>query len=495
MLHNATIANVLQTIDVYKGSVANFRKGVVENDYIPQKCRYFSRTLVWKTFLITGNLKILTWLKLLESSRVVYHELTKRTDMLVPWWKLEKDSVYFQTESVSRKTSLRRRGSSRILRGPSIKKPLERVEIENKESPLSAQPSSPLGEADHVEDYLETIIMDVERLFPGEEFFNASTPVALKAKRSLIEILYIFSKCNPHVGYKQGFHEIFGLIYMNLYKEAIEIPNTNTMTNDDYEILSLYDINYISHDLFTILNKFLILSGITTRFFQDEANLWRSIEQFNASLMKIDQLIHYNLISKLKILSELWAIRFFRLLLLRELGNDLRVTSLLWDKFVVLAGSDAGISALPDVVMFVVVVLLIRIKTDLITCDFGEALSLLLHYPIKEQLESPDAFKFIKSIHKNAVALYEIRANDKKLYQYGIQLNASANPSLKITMSFRGNSVTTGSPRNSDDSSSVSRSASKSPQQSPQDLRAEKLAFEKLRLEMRLKKKAQLIMK
>ena len=124
MLHNATIANVLQTIDVYKGSVANFRKGVVENDYIPQKCRYFSRTLVWKTFLITGNLKILTWLKLLESSRVVYHELTKRTDMLVPWWKLENDSVYFQTESVSRKTSLRRRGSSRILRGPIIRKTL-----------------------------------------------------------------------------------------------------------------------------------------------------------------------------------------------------------------------------------------------------------------------------------------------------------------------------------------------------------------------------------
>lgn len=494
MLYNETIANVFQTVDVYKGSVASFRKGVVDNDYIPQKCSYFSRTLIWKTFLITGSLKILTWLSTLKSSRVVYHELTKRKDMAVPWWKLDTDNVYYQSESMSRKSSLKRRTSTKtsVLRVHSIKNSLERVKIEDKDSPLSSNET--LNNDHLLQDSLETIIMDVERLFPGEDFYNAANATSLKIKRNLIEILYIWSKCNEHVGYKQGFHEILGLVYMNLYKEAIEIPNTNTMSTKDYEILSLYDINYLSHDLFTILNKFLVLSGITGRFFQDEKQLWASIEQFNVSLMKIDQLIHYNLISKLKILSELWVIRYIRLLLLRELGNDLEVTNLLWDKFVVLAGSDASITALPDVIMYLIVVLLVRIKTELITCDFGEALSLLLHYPINEQLASVNTSKYIRSLYKDAVALYNIRAHDRKLYQYGLQLNASTNPSLLITMSYKGNSVVTGSPRNSDDSS-ISRSASRSPSISSQDARAEKLAFEKLRLEMRLKKKAQLMMR
>lgn len=493
MLHNETIANVLQTIDVYKGNLKIFRKGINNNDYAPQKCRHYSRTLIWKAFLITGSLKVLSWAKLLESSRVVYHELTKRKDMRVPWWTLDADSPFYQSESMSRKSSTRR-SNVRDLTGRSKGiKNLEREKVDSIDSPLSIHVHESSNDEAHQDDMLATVIMDVERLFPGEMFYNAATPMALKIRCSLIEIIYIWSKCNPDVGYKQGFHEIIGLIYMNLHSEAIEIPKTNTMTDNDYEILSLYDKKYLSHDLFTIMNKFLILSGVSTRFFQDEKRLWKSIEQFNVYLMKIDQLIHYNLISKLKILSELWVIRFFRLLLLRELGNDLLVTSLLWDKLAALAGGDDGITALPEVIMFLVVVLLIRIKTELISCDFGEALSLLLHYPIKQQFEAGDYAKFVKNIFKDALDLYDSRNDDRKLYKAGIQLNERANPSLKITMSYRG-TVLNGSPRSSGESL-TSTSASKSPQSSPQDQRVETLAFEKLRLEMRLKKKAQLMLK
>ncbi len=88
-----------------------------------------------------------------------------------------KDST-FKTESVAPQDSSLRRTPHEFCEDQALEA-FGSVWNENRNSPLSAQPSSPLGEADHVEDYLETIIMDVERLFPGEEFFNASTPVAL----------------------------------------------------------------------------------------------------------------------------------------------------------------------------------------------------------------------------------------------------------------------------------------------------------------------------
>lgn len=478
MRENDTIANALLTIARYKGNVSLFRKAVVDHEYTPST-KHFLRLLLWKVCLITESLNIHQWLAKLADTRVVYHKLSQDVSMEVPWWLLDPDDQYYMSKESSRQSFLKRRGSRKKT---SLNQHILSMESANRD-PLQEAIADPNLEL------LQSIILDVDRLFPGEVFFHS-----LQVKQQLIQILFVWSKCNPQIGYKQGIHEILGLIYLNMHRESVDIPVTNTISPDDLKILQLYDTHYLAHDIFTIFNMFMIRSSVCARFYEKEQVLWKSIEDFNVNLMKVDQLIHYNLVTKLNLELQLWIIRYLRLLLLREI-DDLTNTNLLWDKLVAVDvnGASRSIQCIPDILVFVVIVMLIHIKTNLMTCDFSEALSLLLHYPISEKLRAqPD---LIHKWFEYAIKLYDQKLNDMKLYELGIKLNKKFNPNLRFSMSY------TGSPRSSTESVSSRTSLLPSPapgrvalisqELSAADARAERMRFEKLRMEMRLKKRAQ----
>lgn len=481
---NDIISNVLLTIKQYKGNLNHLKKAVIEKDYNPKDCKHFSRVLIWKSCLITGTLKILEWESNLNRTRVIFHQLRRREDLIPPWWELESDNVFYQPKETLRKPRVNNSG---IRRTRTLKNSLTRESGEI--NPLRDSGKADVDSKNDTSniELLRTIIMDIDRLFPGEEFFATSNPDSLEHKKSLIEVLFIWSKCNSKIGYKQGIHEIMGLIYLNLYRESIIIPSTNTITADDLKILSLYDKHYLSHDLFTIFNKFMFDSCISTKFFESEEELAKFIDSFNANLMKVDQLIHYNLINKLKLESQLWIIRYCRLILLREFDNDFENLNLLWDKLICLHNVSPlhnSMNDIPQIIIFVIIVLLIQVKSELITCDFSESLILLLHYPMKaKMIQEVD---FVHNLFKHAIKLFESKDKDLKLYEYGIKLNKIYNPNLKISMSYNGT-------RESFDSGRSSLSRSTSLKQAPPkvDEKVENLKFEKLRLEMRLKKKAQ----
>lgn len=436
------------------------------------------------------------------NSRKIYHELRKRRDLNVPWHLLSTDSQYYtllpKLQSRASSPRISRSGtrkSKNALTRVAAEDPLatagDPLSKVSSDDPLMGTAEKPSADvkSDETRDsdieLLETIIMDIDRLLPGEEFYQPS-PQSLVIRRQLIEVLYVWAKCNPTLGYKQGIHEILGLIYMNLHKESVAIKGTGKSSNrsstetrgsfdtrtptdsgptdvysaDDLMILGIFDTRYIAHDVFTILNKFVVASGVASNFYESEQALWLSIEKFNVNLMKVDQLIHYNLVSKLRIESQLWIIRYLRLLLLREIGTDLELVLLFWDKLVC---NPHGINAIAEIVLFLVIQLLIQLKTDLITCDFGEALSLLLHYPVERRANN--MHEFVMTLYKDAVKLYEVREDDLKLYEYGLKLNLLYNPNVKIL---------------------VSRSPTPA-----SDSRAEKMKFEKMRMEMRLKKRTQ----
>ncbi|KAK6205118.1 uncharacterized protein RJT21DRAFT_13157 [Scheffersomyces amazonensis] len=525
---NNIISKALLTIDQYKGNLNNLKSSVLDNEYTPLNCpKYFSRTLIWKCCLITDSLSIHNWYTKLHDSRIIYHQLTKRNDMIIPWWVLDPESPFFQSKelSIHNKSNIKRTNSrtsrsttTTTTNSVSINKiPLTRVS--NIDDPLrspnrspvrstrSPTPSLPYQITEEDIELLQIIVLDIERLFPGEQFYQSTNSIT--HKRHLIEILYVWSRCNPQVGYKQGIHEILGLFYKNLYQESIEIPRTNTISSDDVKILNLYDINYLNHDLFTIFNKFILTSGIISKFYESEEVLWKTIETFNVYLMKVDQLIHYNLLNKLKLESQLWIIRYFRLILLRELGNDLETTTLLWDKLIA-SPQIHSYGGIPELLMFMIIQLLIQLKTNLITCDFSESLSLLLHYPIQSHLHNQlTRHEFIGNLIKDSLKLYERKANDLKLYEYGLKLNNIYNPNLRITMSYSGSarnsgeiSATSSAPvsrsptplasnNTSNNSHNSHNNTSSSINHKHPDPKAEQLKFEKLRLEMRLKKKAQ----
>lgn len=469
---SATISKVLLTIEQYKGSLSAFCCSILLNEY-NRKCDTFSRLFAWKSCLLTETLNIPSWELKLSASRAVYHLLKRNPEMAVPWSRLDADNEFYMAPAGG--------GTPH-----SSTRPLLRIQ-NVAEDPLSSHSAPILGSTSGDSstwtqddgEMLDAIIFDVQRLFPGEAFFHDGSSAAHAAKRLLMTVLYTWCKCNPNVGYKQGIHEILGLVYLNMHRESVDVPCTEEYTADDRQILSLFDIQYLEHDVFALFNRFIVSSGVACTFYDSEARLMRSIESFDSLLMKVDQLIHYNLITKLRLELPLWAVRFFRLLFLRELGNDLDVPALLWDMFVAAElTKPVGQTHLADLVICVTVTLLIHLKTELMLCDFSEALLLLLHYPISTKMNLyPD---FMWQVFKDAYHLYLIRDKDLKLYEYGLKLNKMYNSRIRVNVS--GSAMPSQSPKSSMALPTLA------------DTRVAKMHFEKDRLEMRLKKKAQEIL-
>lgn len=495
MSADKTISAVLLTVNKYSGGISSLKTAVAHGDY-NSECPYYSRLLVWKAVSVVETLQISEWDAKLHASRVVYHQLSK--DAVVPWHLLEDDHAFYIPLSFAVKG--RTSGSSKSLK-QSVQRKLTAAD------PLSDASSGKGGTPSHDTDLelLQAIIMDVERLFPGEEFFRE-----LGHKKQLIEVLYVWSKCNLSIGYKQGIHEILGLIYFNMYKESIHVEKVKVTDKNELTIMNLYSHQYLKHDLFTIFNKFMVGSGIITKYYDNERTLIEAIDQFNVYLMKVDQVVYYTLLHKLKLESQLWIMRYFRLLLSREI-NDLAQCSAYWDLLI----CTPSLNSIPDMISFCIVVLLIRVKYDILTGDFSECLELLLHYPLHEPLDDPALFQsfqvmnntfMIDDILRDATKLYEQRTHDLKLYELGLKLNKKYNPNLRVSMSFASapgtresspakSSMDTERPRIlSDESGEPTQISSKKLKYTLANLienRANQAKFEKMRMEMRLKKKVQ----
>lgn len=471
---NTIISHVLVTLDHYK-DLSRLKTAVADGEYSPVLAPHFSRTLVYKTCLITNSLNIQKWGPALSSSRAVYHELKKRDDMAVPWFSLDPSTTFYCAEIIQKCPTSVNKHTSRTGRVDLVKVGYVEDRLLPSPSPLRHTPE-PYAISEMDIELLRSIILDIDRLFPDEHYFHSSCATLHDSKKLIIEVLYVWCKCNPLVGYKQGLHEIIGLFGMSLEREAVKLPAEGTYSSDDLRILSLYDSEYLAHDLFTIFNRFMVQSGIVALFYESEEILWGSIERFNIYLMKVDQLIHYNLVTKLKLESQLWIIRYLRLLLSREMDSDLDLVALLWDKLVVLDHGEHGLVAVPDVIMFMTIQLLIQVKPDLITCDFSDCLSLLLHYPMTARLNAHlSPLLMINHLYRDAIRLYANRSDDMRLYEAGIKLNTRYNPSLKVKMTFAG------------------KSDAELPQ--AQVSNKEKMRYEKIRMEMLLKKKMQLMIK
>lgn len=93
------------------------------------------------------------------------------------------------------------------------------------------------------------ISQDVERCLQENFFFREP---ATKAK--LIDVLFIYVKLNPDLGYRQGMHEILAPILWVIDRDAIEPSSLGKGSTDQEDGLmqSLLDANYVEHDSFTL---------------------------------------------------------------------------------------------------------------------------------------------------------------------------------------------------------------------------------------------------
>lgn len=93
------------------------------------------------------------------------------------------------------------------------------------------------------------ISQDVDRCLQENYFFHEP---ATKAK--MIDILFIYSKLNPDLGYRQGMHELLAPILWVVDRDAIESGSHESTVSgqDDGSMLHLLDAEYIEHDAFSL---------------------------------------------------------------------------------------------------------------------------------------------------------------------------------------------------------------------------------------------------
>ncbi|KAH3663490.1 hypothetical protein WICMUC_005929 [Wickerhamomyces mucosus] len=238
-------------------------------------------------------------------------------------------------------------------------------------------------------DILAVIKMDVERLIIDPIFQQE------EIKNDIIQILYNYDKFTP---YKQGFHEICGLIYLQLYR-------------DKSLIFSSKDIQLETFSIFTAL-----MNSLTPNFYNEDNLVGWCISTFNKYLLLIDPNLYDLMIKHYKIESQIWLIRWVRLIFLRELG--LNNTYKVLDHLICF---DYDITKL---IPFIIIIFLIKIKMSLVTCeDQGEILYLLLHYPYQEYTndEITEIVRFsIQLYNSSELNMKIIGTNINKNYHKGL---------------------------------------------------------------------------
>jgi TBC1 domain family member 5 len=81
-------------------------------------------------------------------------------------------------------------------------------------------------------------------------------------QKMLLDILFVFSKLNPDVSYRQGMHELVAPVLWVVERDAIDQDAPHR--GQDQQIFSTFDSSFVEHDTFTLFG--LIMQNAKTFF-------------------------------------------------------------------------------------------------------------------------------------------------------------------------------------------------------------------------------------
>ena len=67
----------------------------------------------------------------------------------------------------------------------------------------------------------------------------------------MLDILFIYTKLNPDVGYRQGMHELLAPVLWVVERDAMEVTETSQ------QIHQVLDVRYVEHDTFTLFAEIM----------------------------------------------------------------------------------------------------------------------------------------------------------------------------------------------------------------------------------------------
>lgn len=93
-------------------------------------------------------------------------------------------------------------------------------------------------------------MQDVDRCLQENFFFQEPS-----TKQKLTDVLFVYSKLNPDVGYRQGMHELLAPILWVIDRDSVERPASGapiSTTKEDSLMADLLDTKFVEHDSFTL---------------------------------------------------------------------------------------------------------------------------------------------------------------------------------------------------------------------------------------------------
>ncbi|KAK4636005.1 TBC1 domain family member 5 [Fulvia fulva] len=289
------------------------------------------RSACWKAFLLFDSVDVAEWQKTLAASRSAYNSLKSHFFRYID----NPDDVGTGFDPLSQETET---------------SPWSRV---HKDEELRAE-----------------ILQDVERCMPESAYFRQ-----LETQRTLTDILFVFCKLNPDVSYRQGMHELAAPILWVVENDAVDIGEGSKTLGQDSTIKALFDADHIEHDTFALFGQ--VMQSAKT-FYLSEGPVSiasRSRHIFSELLPQVDPDLVKHL-EGLDIVPQVFLIRWIRLLFGREFEFE-DVLSL-WD---IIFAEDNTL----EMVDYVCLAMLLRIRWHLLDADYNNALGLLLKYPEQDK--------------------------------------------------------------------------------------------------------------
>ncbi|GAA6060702.1 hypothetical protein JCM10212_003323 [Sporobolomyces blumeae] len=244
----------------------------------------------------------------------------------------------------------------------------------------------------------KTIRQDVQRTFPEIDYFRLAS-----TQNRLTDLLFVYTKLTPDVGYRQGMHELLAPILWTVDFDSITKHDDDDNGSLAHLVLSR---DFVEHDTWSL---FSTLMKSTAPFYDHNATIPVSRTQsqpaqrnaafglsgvngssstttlvqpivaiagrLHSLMSTLDPQLHAAF-TRLQIEPQLYAIRWLRLLFSREF--PLSETLVLWDG---LFARDPSL----QITQHVAAAMLLRIRDALIAAEreggYGEFLQVLLRYP------------------------------------------------------------------------------------------------------------------
>lgn len=240
--------------------------------------------------------------------------------------------------------------------------------------PLSDSWYGPGDEKLTDEQLLDIINKDVERTYPDIDFFRDE-----KIQKSLTNILFVYAKVNQDISYKQGMHELAAPMLWVLAQDA------HAINSEDLVFSNMFDVASIEADAYDLFNQ--VMKSAKAWYLNDAETVppivAKSIHIQDGLLQRADPEL-YDTLKENSIEPQIWGIRWIRLLFGREFGFENMLA--LWDSLF------ANFEHRPDetddqleIIDYVCVVMLLRVRNLIINGDHTDILTTLLNYPVEDQ--------------------------------------------------------------------------------------------------------------